>query len=63
MTKCLVSALQEILQDFIAWLATKCNMFFIKVCSDDALKLSGIWKQERVQKQCQHLKGEYSQNY
>lgn len=55
--------LQDLLQEFIVWLATKCNMFFIKLCNDDALKLSGIWKHERLQKQCQHLKGEYRQNY
>lgn len=34
--------LQEFLQEFIMWRVTKCNMFFIILCSDDALKLAGI---------------------
>lgn len=39
------------------------QMFFIKLRNDDAFKLSGIWKHERLQKQCQRLKAEYIQNY
>lgn len=47
-------------QEFIVWLKTKWKKKFIKLCSEDALKLPGIWKHERFQKQ-ERLKGEYNQ--